>query len=1155
MKKVNIILLSLAAVLSIGTAVLVSSKKNNVGVSAYSASSVPARIDLNSPTESTIRSYYSNLTNLSSSEKQGNNLLKNLKPILKSGQKYYKYDGSSNKTVWQIYEIADRDWDKSPATGISSYNSQTNIITNYTYGTGVSSGNQGMNPYIHALYTDRSVENEKRAWSEHSKTQADAINREHAWPKSLGMNSEGNGGARGDPMHLMPSDTGVNSMHNNIYYGYVDKTKTHTSSTQSWQGNNYRGISKTKGSGTVFEPQDSDKGDIARAVFYMAARYNYLSGSDSDGISSDNPNLELINDVNSPSSSDSSTSETGQLGLIQDLLEWNRIDPPDEYEIRRNNLLYVNFTNNRNPFIDFPEWADYIWGSYTSSDYAKPATDTLNDWNSEVTDYITVSPTSAELTVGGTITLTATPSQSATVNWSSSNTNVATITNSGKVTAVAVGTATMTARATINGNLVTADCTITVIDSTPAKTLSSIAVSSNHRSFNVGDAFVKETVTATYSDSTTADVTTSATFSGYNMSTSGNQEVTVSYTESGTTKTTKYTITVTGGSLSNSFSLYSGTITEGDYVIYYNGKAMNTTVTSSRLQYEEVTPSNDTITTDDSSIIWHIAASGNYWTIYNADEAKYAASTGSKNQATMVSSINDNAKWTVTGTSTYEFENLARSSGSDPSNKWLRNNGTYGFACYLTSTGGALSLYKRDSATPTPTTYTVTYNANGGSGTMEDTVGENPTVAECTFTAPDGYHFSHWNTELDDNGDDYDPGDVVELDLSLYAIWEETVVVKYSVTYDANGATSGTVPVDNTEYESGTNATVLGNTGNLAKDGFTWIGWNTEDDGTGTTYSADDPLEMTANVTLYAKWQENTPTPPSEDDVEVLPSDGQCFYKVSSTEGLLSGKYLIVCESIGVAFDGSMGNLDVVNQALDVTIANKKIAASDLVSKTFTITVDGNNATIQSSSNIYIGRTSNSNGMNTSTSTAYTNSISFTEEGNANIVGSGGAYLRFNSASNEGRFRYYKSSTYTGQNAIQLYRLYDAEKYSKDFLAKVTCSGSGSITATGTFWSDMSSKYTSNLSSDEQGKLTSGVANMDGTTYLAQALARYDAIVSKYGTNTYANFMNRNIPSAGLNILVLTNNDTSSWLIIVISVISLSVISLYIFKRRKKYDN
>lgn len=144
-----------------------------------------------------------------------------------------------------------------------------------------------------------------------------------------------------------------------------------------------------------------------------------------------------------------------------------------------------------------------------------------------------------------------------------------------------------------------------------------------------------------------------------------------------------------------SFTLYSGEVTEGDYIIYYDGGALKNTVTSSRLDYLEVTPVNDEISEPDGSIIWHIARSGDYWTIYNAEASKYAGSTSTKNQATLLSSVSDNAKWTITGTSTYEFENLARSTGSDSGNKWLHKNGTYGFACYASSTGGALTLYKR----------------------------------------------------------------------------------------------------------------------------------------------------------------------------------------------------------------------------------------------------------------------------------------------------------------------------------------------------------------------------------------------------------------------------------------------------------------------------
>ncbi|MBP5337754.1 MAG: endonuclease [Prevotella sp.] len=163
----------------------------------------------------------------------------------------------------------------------------------------------------------------------------------------------------------------------------------------------------------------------------------------------------------------------------------------------------------------------------------------------------------------------------------------------------------------------------------------------------------------------------------------------------------------------NEFALVTSAtdFVEGDYIIVYDGGAMNTTVSSNRLLCTEVTPTNNVITTDNAAIIWHIAPSGDYYTIYNARENKYAAATGSNNQAQLSSSTDDKSLWSVTtGTtgSTFEFINKSNS-------RYLRRNGTYGFACYASGTGGALSLYKRTSGSIDPA---IAYyqNADGKKG-------------------------------------------------------------------------------------------------------------------------------------------------------------------------------------------------------------------------------------------------------------------------------------------------------------------------------------------------------------------------------------------------------------------------------------------------------
>ena len=83
----------------------------------------------------------------------------------------------------------------------------------------------------------------------------------------------------------------------------------------------------------------------------------------------------------------------------------------------------------------------------------------------------------------------------------------------------------------------------------------------------------------------------------------------------------------------------------------------------------------------------------------------------------------------------------------------------------------------------------------------------------------------------------------------------------FSVTYDGNGNTGGEVPTDSNEYDDENNTvTVLGNTGNLVKAGYVWSGWNTQSNGEGTTYQANATFTISANTTLYAKWNAKTIT-------------------------------------------------------------------------------------------------------------------------------------------------------------------------------------------------------------------------------------------------------------------------------------------------------
>ena len=155
-------------------------------------------------------------------------------------------------------------------------------------------------------------------------------------------------------------------------------------------------------------------------------------------------------------------------------------------------------------------------------------------------------------------------------------------------------------------------------------------------------------------------------------------------------------------------------------------------------------------------------------------------------------------------------------------------------------------------------------------------------------------------------------------------------------------------------------------------------------------------------------------------------TDENYFVKVATDADLTSGTYLIVYEEGSLAFDGGLGTLDVAGNTISVTIYDNKIPRTQ-ATEAATFEIDAEEGTILSKSGYYIGRTTDSNGMEANQKSAYNNTISIDEDGNANIVGSGGAYLRYNATSGQERFRFYKSATYTSQKAIQLYKLVSQE--------------------------------------------------------------------------------------------------------------------------------
>ncbi|PWL29420.1 MAG: ribonuclease [Fluviicola sp. XM-24bin1] len=97
--------------------------------------------------------------------------------------------------------------------------------------------------------------------------------------------------------------------------------------------------------GDAFEPRDEVKGDIARMIFYMAVRYESAPYD-----------LEIVDEVGSSDH----PNNLPFYGKLSTLLEWHRLDPVDEFEMNRNEVIY-SYQGNRNPFIDNPEFVALIW--------------------------------------------------------------------------------------------------------------------------------------------------------------------------------------------------------------------------------------------------------------------------------------------------------------------------------------------------------------------------------------------------------------------------------------------------------------------------------------------------------------------------------------------------------------------------------------------------------------------------------------------------------------------------------------------------------------------------------------------------------------------------------------------------------------------------
>ena len=163
-------------------------------------------------------------------------------------------------------------------------------------------------------------------------------NREHLWANSYGIDSIQP--AYSDLHNLRPCNVSINSTRSNKIYDYSDI------SDSKYKNPAHTNAPLTSSDSDSWEPPDVVKGDIARSLFYMDVRYEGTSGE---------PDLILTDNIGAINTA------TNFMGRLGTLIKWHQLDPVDDAERLRNDQIFDLFQNNRNPFVDHPEWVQAVF--------------------------------------------------------------------------------------------------------------------------------------------------------------------------------------------------------------------------------------------------------------------------------------------------------------------------------------------------------------------------------------------------------------------------------------------------------------------------------------------------------------------------------------------------------------------------------------------------------------------------------------------------------------------------------------------------------------------------------------------------------------------------------------------------------------------------
>ena len=250
--------------------------------------------------------------------------------------------------------------------------------------------------------------------------------------------------------------------------------------------------------------------------------------------------------------------------------------------------------------------------------------------------------------------------------------------------------------------------------------------------------------------------------------------------------------------------------------------------------------------------------------LYYTNAASSSSATDSKGSVSVKTTVSSGEGWSTTNQiKLYEYTHAAYTRGTSAAKRYL-----YAKLTNIDVVGAA--MYASTTVTiPAKPSYTIAYNANGGSGEPSDQTKWYGTDLTLSSTKPTraGYTFQGWGTSASDASVDYAAGAkyTANAAVTLYAIWKANT---YTITYNANGGSGA--PGDDTKTHG---VTLSLSTTIPKRTNYTFLGWATNASATAATYSAGGSYTTNANATLYAVWKLAYTKPKISD-----PSATRCNY-------------------------------------------------------------------------------------------------------------------------------------------------------------------------------------------------------------------------------------------------------------------------------------